>query len=141
MSGKFFDSNTLLYLASDQQDRVERVRQLMEDSGIISVQVMNEMANVCRRKFKMDWSATTALISEAEALLLVVPVTIQIHRDGLRLAARYGFAMYDSFIVAAALATHCDTLWSEDMQSGMVVDGRLTIANPFQADSSLIPAS
>ena len=141
MSGSFFDSNTLLYLASDQQDRVERVRGLMERRGIISVQVMNEMANVCRRKFSMSWPATAALITEAEALLVVVPVTIDIHRDGLRLAERYGFAIYDSFIVAAALAAHCDTLWSEDMQHGMVVDGRLTITNPFRTDPPLIPAS
>lgn len=141
MSGRFFDSNTLLYLASNQQDRIDRVRELMEGGGIISVQVMNEMANVCRRKFSMTWPATTALISEAEGLLVIVPVTLEIHRDGLRLASRYGFAIYDSFIVAAALAADCDTLWSEDMQSGMVVDGRLTIANPFQTDPPLIPAS
>lgn len=141
MSGRFFDSNILLYLASDQQERVDRVRALMESGGAISVQVMNEMASVCRRKFGMTWSATAALISEAEGLLLVVPVTMEIHRDGLRLAARYGLAVYDSFIVAAALATHCDTLWSEDMQDGMVVDGRLTISNPFRNDPSLIPAS
>lgn len=81
------------------------------------------------------------LISEVEALLIVVPLTIEIHRDGLRLAARYGFPIYDSFIVAAALASDCDTLWSEDMQHGMVVDGRLTITNPFRTDPPLIPAA
>lgn len=140
MSGSFFDSNILLYLASDQQERIDRVREIMEGGGAISVQVMNEMANVCRRKFRMTWAATTALISEAEGLLLVVPVTIDMHRDGLRLAERCGFAIYDSFVVAAALATHCDTLWSEDMQDGMVVDGRLTITNPFTGAPPLIPA-
>ncbi|WP_267133635.1 PIN domain-containing protein [Skermanella mucosa] len=25
----------------------------------------------------------------------------------------------------------CGILWSEDMQDGMVIDGRLRIANPF----------
>jgi predicted nucleic acid-binding protein len=34
-------------------------------------------------------------------------------------------------IAAAALAADCDTLWSEDMQDGMVVEGRLKIVNPF----------
>jgi predicted nucleic acid-binding protein len=35
-------------------------------------------------------------------------------------------------IAAAALAADCDTLWSEDMQDGMVVEGRLKIVNPFR---------
>jgi predicted nucleic acid-binding protein len=84
----------------------------------------------------MSWEETAALISEAEELLTVEPLTLPVHKDGLRLAERYGFAIYDSFIVAAALAAGCDTLWSEDMQDGMVVDGRLTITNPFSAPSA-----
>ena len=79
----------------------------------------------------------TAFLSELSARLDVVPLTVEIHQDGLRLAERYGFTIYDAFIVAAALAANCDTLWSEDMQNGMLVDGRLRIANPFQA--SLAP--
>ena len=38
-------------------------------------------------------------------------------------------------MVAAALRAGCDTLWSEDMQHSMIVDGKLRIANPFRADS------
>ena len=64
-------------------------------------------------------------------MVRVWPITIEIHQSGLRLAERYGFSIYDSFIVAAALAAKCDTLWSEDMQHGMLVDSRLRIANPF----------
>jgi predicted nucleic acid-binding protein len=35
-------------------------------------------------------------------------------------------------IAAAALHAGCDTLWSEDMQHGMVLDEGLRIANPFR---------
>lgn len=38
---------------------------------------------------------------------------------------------HDALIVAAALASDCDVLLSEDMQHGMMVDGRLTIVDPF----------
>jgi predicted nucleic acid-binding protein len=48
------------------------------------------------------------------------------------LAERYGFSIYDSMIAAAALLADCDTLWSEDMQDGMLIDARLRIANPFR---------
>jgi predicted nucleic acid-binding protein len=36
-------------------------------------------------------------------------------------------------IAASALHADCDTLWSEDMQDGIVLDGRLRIINPFRA--------
>ena len=35
-------------------------------------------------------------------------------------------------IAASALDAGCDTLWSEDMQHGMKLDGGLRIANPFR---------
>ena len=34
-------------------------------------------------------------------------------------------------IVAAALEAGCDTLYSEDMHHGLVVDGRLSVVNSF----------
>ena len=36
-------------------------------------------------------------------------------------------------IHAAALEADCATLYTEDLQSGQVIDGRLTIQNPFNA--------
>jgi predicted nucleic acid-binding protein len=36
-------------------------------------------------------------------------------------------------IAASALNADCDTLWSKDMQDGIVIDERLRIANPFRA--------
>jgi predicted nucleic acid-binding protein len=141
MSGSFFDSNVILYMALSSSDKSLRASRLIAKGGVISVQVLNECANVLRSKRTQPWSEVRAFLSGLRLQLQLRPLTVTIHNDGLRLAERYGFAIYDSFIVAAALAADCDTLWSEDMQSGMVVDGRLTIANPFQTDPSLIPAS
>lgn len=61
----------------------------------------------------------------------ILPLTDTIHRDGLRIAERYKLAIYDSMIVAAALAAGCDRLWSEDLQHGLVIDAPLEVANPF----------
>ena len=46
-------------------------------------------------------------------------------------AGRYGLSVYDAMMVAAALLAGCATLWSEDMQDGLPVEGRLRIVNPF----------
>jgi predicted nucleic acid-binding protein len=35
-------------------------------------------------------------------------------------------------MITSALRADCGTLWSEDMQDGIVIDGRLHIANPFR---------
>ena len=67
-----------------------------------------------------------------QALLIdVVPLDVDLHVEALALMARYGFSIYDSLIVAAALSANCTTLHSEDLQHGQVIDGRLTVRNPF----------
>jgi predicted nucleic acid-binding protein len=43
------------------------------------------------------------------------------------------YAHYDSQIIAAALAAGCTVLYSEDMQHGQLIDGTLSIVNPFAA--------
>ena len=63
-------------------------------------------------------------------LLPVRPLTIDIHETGVRLAERYGLSIYDAMIAASALQADCDTLWSEDMQDGIVLDDRLRVVNP-----------
>jgi predicted nucleic acid-binding protein len=68
-------------------------------------------------------------------LLPVRPITVEIHEAGLALAERYGLSTYDAMIAASALQADCDTLWSEDMQDGMLLDNRLRVANPFRAAS------
>jgi predicted nucleic acid-binding protein len=96
------------------------------------VQVLNELANVARRKMQMSWTETHALLTMLRGLLTVHPLTLEIHEIGLELAERYGFSMYDAMIAASALHAGCDTLWSENMQHGMVVDEGLRIVNPFR---------
>ncbi|HEU0154973.1 MAG TPA: PIN domain-containing protein [Stellaceae bacterium] len=79
----------------------------------------------------LDWEETHAFLSLLRGLLPVVPVTIETHDAGLVLAERYRLSIYDAMIVATARLAACTTLWSEDMQHGLVIDGRLRIVNPF----------
>ena len=47
------------------------------------------------------------------------------------LRERYRFSWWDSLIVASALETECELLYTEDMQHGQVIENRLRIINPF----------
>jgi predicted nucleic acid-binding protein len=133
MPGSFFDTNVLLYIASDDPAKADRAEELIGAGGTISVQVLNEITNVARRKMGMSWTETRAFLSMIRGLLPVQPLTLDIHETGLSLAERYGLSTYDGMIAASASHADCDTLWSEDMQDRVVPDDRLRIVNPFRA--------
>jgi predicted nucleic acid-binding protein len=44
--------------------------------------------------------------------------------------------VYDAMIVAAAILGGCETLYSEDMQDGLLIDNQLRICNPFTIQTS-----
>jgi predicted nucleic acid-binding protein len=132
MPGKFFDTNVLVHLASSDHTKAGRVEEIVSTGGTISVQVLNELTNVARRKMRMSWLDIHAFLSIVRRLLSVQPLTVETYETGLAVAERYNFSTYDSMIVAAALHAGCDTLWSEDMQHGMELPEGLRIVNPFR---------
>src|SRR5436305_55368 len=133
MPDSFFDTDVLVCLASGDRVKADKAEALLDAGGAISVQVLNELTNVGRRKMRMSWHDTCAFLSLLRDLLTVHPVTLNTHEMGLGLAERYNLSIYDAMIAASALHAECDTLWSEDMQHGLAIDGRLRIINPFRA--------
>jgi predicted nucleic acid-binding protein len=131
MPGSFFDTNVIAYLMSGDQAKADRAEKLIESGGTISVQVLNELANVARRKTALSWSELRRFLATICSLVDVRPLTRELHEEGLALAERYGLSIYDAMIVAAALSAECETLWSEDMHHGLMVERRLRIINPF----------
>lgn len=132
MPGNFFDTNILVYLASGDAVKADRAESVIARGGDISVQVLNEVSNVARRKMQMSWAETRAFLDTLRSLLTVHPLTVQTHENGLDLAERYGLSIFDAMIAASALQAGCKTLWSEDMQHGMTLDAGLRIVNPFR---------
>jgi predicted nucleic acid-binding protein len=112
MPVNFFDSNVLLYLASADPAKADRAESLIGEGGMISVQVLNEITNVARRKMGMSWTETRSFLSLVRSLLPVQPLTVDVHETGLALAERYQLSIYDAMIAASALHANCDTLWS-----------------------------
>jgi predicted nucleic acid-binding protein len=135
MPASFFDTDVLVYIASGDKAKADRVEAAVAAGGAISVQVLNELANVALKKMRLTWAETHTLLTTLRGLLTVHPLTVETHATGVRLAERYSFSIYDAMIAAAALHAGCDTLWSEDMQHGMTLDEGLRIVNPFRAAS------
>ncbi len=133
MSGTntFIDTNVLLYLLSEDQGKADRAEALLDNGAVISVQVLNEMAHVARRKLGMPWGQINELLSLIRSLCSIEPLTLEIHERGLHIAERYRLGLYDAMIVAAALFADCEILYSEDMHDSLIIDDQLRICNPF----------
>ena len=65
----------------------------------------------------------------------VAAITPDMTELAMLIGERHQISHWDSLIVAAALVTGCDTLYSEDLQDGQVFEGRLTVKNPFAGSS------
>ena len=127
----FVDTNVLLYLISADAHKAARAEQVLAGRILISVQVLNEFANIALRKHKMPWAGLTEVLSGIQHFAEVRPLTLDTHQRGLALAQRYQINLYDALIAAAALEAGCDTLLTEDLQHGQVLDRQLSIHNPF----------
>src|SRR5271154_5978439 len=127
----FFDTNVILYAFSQDDTRGQVAETLLAAGGTVSVQVLNEFVAVARRKLDKSWKE----VRRALDILRVfcpepVPLTVEIHERALQVAERYGYSIFDSLFIAAALRAGARTVYSEDMQDGQTIDG-LTIRNPF----------
>ena len=130
----FLDTNILVYAHTDLDIVKQSVAQnLIADSpSFISTQVLQELSNTLNRKFKHTWDDVANVLLDATVnndLHINVENTI---RQACQLAKRYGFSFYDSMIVSAAIECNCIILYSEDLQDGQVIEGKLTVKNPFK---------
>jgi predicted nucleic acid-binding protein len=129
----FFDTSVLMYLLSSDAAKSDRVETLLADRGTISVQVLNEFAAVAIRKLKMPLPEVREVLDTIRAVCDVETVTIETHDRALAIVERYGFSLYDSLLIAAALIADCRVLYSEDLQHGQLIDRQLRVVNPFSA--------
>ena len=130
----FFDTNVLVY-AQGPGAKGDTARGALMDGGVISVQVLNEFANVMRRKFRLDWKSVAAAVADVRVLFESIrPLDIETHEAAVALAEMHGFSFYDSLIVASALQAGCETLLTEDLQDGRRIDS-LVIVNPFAQEA------
>ncbi len=128
----FLDSNVLLYVASRDVNKAETALALIGAGGCISLQVLNDVANVAYRKMGMTWREIDEFLSLFKAVLTVHPLSVTTHETGLAVAERYGVSLYDAMTVASAMEFGCETLWSEDMHDGLQIMGGPVIRNPFR---------
>jgi predicted nucleic acid-binding protein len=130
----FLDSNVVVYAFSDDP-RNGVAEELLGRGCEISVQVLNEFANVARHKLGFSWTEISDAVGAITTLSRAIhPLDLATHQDAIRLAERHKFGFYDALIVASALRAGCTVIHSEDLQNGLLVEEQLRIENPFRAE-------
>lgn len=126
-----FDTNVLIYAFTDDP-RSSRAEALLAAGGLVSVQNLNEFANVARRKLGWSWDKIDDALDLVSRLTgPPLPLTLEVHRRALAIARDSQLSLYDALVVASASGAGCETLYSEDMQDSQTLAG-LTIRNPFK---------
>ena len=139
MSGRFFlDTNVFVYefdaLHRGKSDRASKLVRsaIASKRGVVSYQVVQEFFNVAFTRFSKPMA-----LSDAEHYLftifkplLAVHSSPRLFLEALRIRQAHRFSWYDSLIVAAALESGCETLYTEGLQAGRKLEG-IRIEDPF----------
>jgi predicted nucleic acid-binding protein len=126
----FIDTNVVVY-AYAIGPKAQRAGDLIK-GATISVQVLNEFANVAVRKLRFDATELAGHIESIRGQVHSIAVIDEPTHDLARqIVYRYKLGFYDSALIASALLADCEIFYSEDLQDGLVIEDQLTVRNPF----------
>lgn len=130
----FIDSNILIYALTDKGEKGKIASNLFRSHSIvISTQVLNEFCNVLLRKNLMTIDELKLVLPRLQQDFKIMLIDFNLVENTLNIKQRLNYSYWDSLIVATALASDVPTLYSEDMHHSQVIDGQLTIINPFKS--------
>ena len=127
----FADTNVVVYAFAKDDAKIAVAEDILEKQPTISVQVISEFLNVCRVKLGMDISTRHKLARELIAGCNVVALDPRVVEKAMEVESEGQISYWNAQIVAAALLSGCDTLFTEDLEHGRTFDGQLTVINPF----------
>lgn len=137
MRGKpcFVDTNIWLYafIKSEDNDKTAIAERLIKDHRIVaSSQIVNELCVNLIKKAKLSEPEIQELITSFYKKYSVVNVSKEIMVNASILREEHRFSFWDSMVVSAALFSDVEILYTEDMHDGLIVEGNLSIVNPFK---------
>lgn len=127
----FADTNVVVYAFAKDEAKIAIAEGILEKQPTISVQVISEFLNVCRTKLGMDLPTRHELAAELIAGCNVVSLDPRVVEKAMEIEAQTQISYWDALVVAAALLSGCDTLYTEDLETGRTFEGQLTVVNPF----------
>ena len=133
----FIDSNIWLYAFRRKADPIKTpvAQKLIDDhesSLVMSSQVIVEVSSNMLRKYSYDEQTVYEFIRESYRRYNVINIDEEILVRASQIRQEHLFSYWDSIIASAALTSGATILYSEDMDTGLVLADQLTIVNPFE---------
>ena len=126
------DTNILIYSHDENAGNKQSIaRDLIVHSPVVSAQVVSEYISVLKRIIKIPKGMIFKACLPNLRCCQIQTVNTATLQTAEHLMLRYDFQIFDAIIVASALESGCQVLYSEDMQHNMKINGQLTIVNPF----------
>lgn len=135
MTRCFIDSNILVYAndvnAGDKQARaIDAITVCMKAGiGYISVQVLQEYANVALKKLGQEPPVVLRQLKLLEALKIIIPSPKSVRRS-VEISHTYQVSFWDAGIIAAAEDADCEIIFTEDLNPGQYYAG-IEVLNPL----------
>ena len=104
---------------------------------VVSTQILGELFHVLTRKNLVSYVEAKEVIIELTSNFAIINIdTIKVLK-AIEINSRYGYAYWDSLIIATALTQNCSIIYSEDMQNNQLIDNQTRILNPFCSNLKL----
>ena len=137
MKGRFFvDTNIITYAhITDEREKHEIALTLLKDTMVesrlwISTQILSEFySSMSKNKYAHD--KIVEFIIPIMHRMNILPVSHETVEMALHIRGEYLFSYWDSLMLSAALECNSEVVYTEDLQHKQVIEGRLTIINPF----------
>jgi len=135
MTGRvFLDTNLWVYLFSEEQTKKVLISELVSsnfENIQVSAQIVGELFNVLNKKRIVSLDEAIRISYQILDSFPVSSIRESTVKSALEIKQRYIYSYWDSLIIASAIDTGCECLYSEDMQHKHLIEGKLRIINPF----------
>ena len=135
MSRVFVDTNIWLYsfIKTLDEAKTKAAQSVLagNESVIITVQIINEVCVNLIKKANFKEENVKKLIESFYAKYTVHDIAKSILLRASSLRGENQFSFWDSLIISSAIESGCSTLYTEDMQAGLIINDSLKIVNPL----------
>ena len=132
----FVDTNIFVYGYTDKEkEKMDYIHEywkthLADKKIFVSTQILSEFYSAMTKQ-KVSHAIIKEKMAEIIQTTTVTPLSLPTIEHCFALKEKYAYSWWDSLVLASALESECGEVCSEDMQDGQVIEGSLTISNPF----------
>lgn len=135
MKDRFFiDTNILIYFVSNDviKKNISKDILITNEGIMVNSQVISEFVTVTIKKQILSIADAFKYAGEFMDIFEFSIIKKETIKLSFELMTKHKHSYWDSLIIASALENNCALLYTEDMQSGQIIEDRLKIINPFK---------